>query len=182
MESICQAIDRGDLKAEIVCVVSNNSRAGILERARRRGIPAYHVSGKTHPGSESEAMLRILKEARVDVLVMAGYMKKLPDPVVKHYVGRSFNIHPGLLPACGGSGMVGNHVHTAVLASGAKVSGATVHRIGSEYDRGEILAQRTVPVLPSDTAETLAARVLREEHDLYWRILRRHLTKPNGSE
>lgn len=181
MDAICSAIDRGDLPAEIACVISNNSRAGILEKARQRGIPAFHVSGKTHPESESMAMLDLFKKTRADTLVLAGYMKKLANPIVKHFSGRSFNIHPALLPAFGGPGMFGQRVHETVLASGVKLTGVTVHRIDPEYDQGEILAQRSVPVMPDDTADTLAARVLREEHDLYWRILRRHLTKPNGS-
>ncbi|MBN1879316.1 phosphoribosylformylglycinamidine cyclo-ligase [bacterium] len=176
MESICRAIDSNNFQAEVVCVVSNNSKAMILERARERKIPAFHVSSLSHPGSETDALLDIFQRCKADTLVLAGYMKKLPEEIVRHFQGRSFNIHPALLPSFGGIGMYGHHVHEAVISSGAKFSGVTVHEIGVEYDRGKILGQRVVPVLPEDNPDSLASRVLREEHDLYWRVLKRHLT------
>jgi formyltetrahydrofolate-dependent phosphoribosylglycinamide formyltransferase len=179
MAAILRAIDRGDFDAEIVCVISNNSKAYILEHAEKRNIPVFHVSRKTHPGTEWERVSQILADSNADTLVLAGYMKKIPDDILAGYKERSFNIHPALLPAFGGKGMFGHHVHESVLKSGAKFSGVTVHRIDSEYDSGDILAQRVVPVLPSDTAETLAARVLVEEHDIYWRVLRKHLNIGN---
>lgn len=102
----------------------------------------------------------------VDLVVLAGYLKKVPPAVVARFPHRLINIHPALLPGFGGPGMYGRRVHAAVLASGATTSGATVHYVDEEYDRGPIIAQRTVPVLPDDTPDTLAARVLTVEHEL----------------
>ncbi|HPQ39578.1 MAG TPA: phosphoribosylformylglycinamidine cyclo-ligase [bacterium] len=175
MESLCEAIDRDDLHASIACVISNNSKAFILERARCRGIPAVHLSGKTHPGNESSALQDVLKHYRIDAIVLAGYMKKLSPEIVEEYRDRIFNIHPALLPAFGGPGMYGMNVHRAVLRSGAVFSGVTVHRVDEDYDTGYIVAQRVVQVLPGDSPEMLAARVLKQEHDLYWRVLEKAL-------
>jgi phosphoribosylamine--glycine ligase / phosphoribosylglycinamide formyltransferase / phosphoribosylformylglycinamidine cyclo-ligase len=175
MQSICDAIDRGDINAEIVCVISNNSRAYIMERADNRGIPAFHVSRVTHPDNETDALVDILVNQQADTLVLAGYMKKVPEKVLTRFAGRVFNIHPALLPAFGGQGMYGLHVHRAVINSGARYSGVTVHRVDADYDKGQILNQRVVPVLASDTPESLAARILPEEHDLYWRTLKQYL-------
>lgn len=179
MVAILQSIDRGDFDAEIACVISNNSNAHILEHARERKIPAFHISTRSHPNTEWEHIEQILDKHKADTLVLAGYMKKIPEKIVKRFSGRTFNIHPALLPAFGGKGMFGRYVHESVLKSGAKVSGVTVHRLDSEYDHGEILAQRVVPVLPQDTPDSLAIRVLAEEHDVYWRVLKKHLAIGN---
>jgi phosphoribosylglycinamide formyltransferase-1 len=165
-----EAIVRGELPAEIAVVVSNNSGAGALAFARSRELPAVHLSARTHadPGA---AMLELLHEHRVDVLVLAGWMKLLDPRVVAAYRGRAVNIHPAPLPRFGGPGMYGERVHAAVLAAGVGESGPTVHLVDEVYDGGEILAHRSVPVLPEDTVDTLAARVLVAEHDLYWRAI-----------
>lgn len=176
MQSISEAIDRNELHATIACVISNNSRAFILERARRKNIPALHISGKTHPGGETRALLDTFREYNVEAVVLAGYMKKLSAELIREFPGRIFNIHPALLPAFGGIGMYGMHVHKAVIRSGAGFSGVTVHCVDEGYDTGHIMAQRVVTVLPSDTPETLAAKVLKEEHDLYWRVLEKNLS------
>ncbi len=177
MDSIEKAIRRGDLHAEIACVVSNNSRSGILKRSRERGIPVKHISSRTHPDPAdfSQAILDCLKSYRVDLVCLAGYMKKIPAAVSEAYRDRILNIHPALLPAFGGKNMYGMNVHQAVIRSGAKVSGATVHIVNAEYDTGRIIAQRIVPVRADDTAETLAARVLRVEHALYWRAIAEYI-------
>ena len=114
--------------------------------------------------TDADEMLRALADA--DLVVLAGYLKLLPARVVARFPQRAINIHPALLPAFGGPGMYGRRVHEAVLASGATVSGATVHFVDERFDRGPIIAQRTVPVLPDDTADTLAQRVLAVEHEL----------------
>jgi len=164
------AITRGDLNAEIGLVVSNNSGAKVLEFAAGNGIATAHISGKTH-ADEGAALLDALSNARTDVLVLAGYMKKLDPRVVDAYRGRAVNIHPGPLPDFGGRGMFGAHVHEAVLAAGLSETGPTVHRVTADYDEGATLGFRGVPVQTDDTPETLAARVLAAEHDLYWRVL-----------
>ncbi len=165
-----RAVARGDLNAQLALVVSNNSGAGVLEYAAQHGIPAAHISGKTH-ADEGAALLQALARARTDVLVLAGYMKKLDARVVDAYRGRAVNIHPGPLPDFGGRGMFGIHVHEAVLAAGLPETGPTVHRVTADYDEGATLGFRPVPVQATDTPETLAARVLAAEHDLYWRVI-----------
>lgn len=168
--AIADAIDDGRLRAEVAVVVSNNSHAGALQTARDRGIAVAHVSAKTHddPGA---ATLQTLAEHRVDVIVLAGYMKRLDPRVCKAYARRALNIHPAPLPRFGGKGMYGTHVHEAVLAAGAAASGPTVHWVTDEYDEGSVLAHRPVRVEPGDTPQALAARVLAAEHDLYWRVI-----------
>ncbi len=171
LRALAAACDRGDLPARIALVVSNNSRAGALAFARERGIPARHISGKTDP-DEAGALVQALRDAGVDVVALAGYMKLLPPAVLAAFPDRVVNIHPGPLPRFGGPGMYGPHVHRAVLDAGVPTSGPTVHRVSERYDEGPILAHRPVPVLPGDTPDTLAERVLAAEHDLYWRAIR----------
>lgn len=153
---------QGEAPARVVLVLSNRPDAGGLERARRGGVAAEVLSD---PADASEWITR-LGRRDVDLLVLAGYLKLVPPGVVQKYAGRIVNVHPALLPAFGGAGMYGKRVHEAVIASGATESGPTVHLVDEVYDRGEILAQRRVPVLPDDTPERLAARVLAAEHAL----------------
>jgi phosphoribosylglycinamide formyltransferase-1 len=151
----------------VVLVVSDRERAGALERARRAGIEALHV-----PWTDGGAALGpLFATYRIDVVALAGFLRRVPPDVTHAFRGRIVNVHPALLPAFGGPGMYGHRVHDAVIASGALVSGATVHYVDEEYDRGAIIAQSTVPVEPGDTAERLAARVLEAEHALYPRVL-----------
>ncbi len=165
-----RAIDAGQLHAAVAVVVSNNSGAGALAWAKERGIPAQHISSKTHDDAGA-AMLACFAAHEVDVVVLAGWMKLLDPRIVAAYRGRAVNIHPAPLPRFGGPGMYGEHVHAAVLAAGARTSGPTVHLVDDRYDEGELVAHREVPVEPGDTVATLAARVLAAEHDLYWRAI-----------
>lgn len=153
---------QGEVPARVALVLSNRNDAGALERARRAGVPAEVLAD---PQDASEWLTR-LGRREVDLVVLAGYLKLVPPGVVQKYRGRMVNIHPALLPAFGGAGMYGRRVHEAVLRSGASESGPTVHLVDEVYDQGEILAQRRVPVLPGDLPDTLAARVLEEEHRL----------------
>jgi phosphoribosylglycinamide formyltransferase 1 len=146
--------------ARVIRVISNRADAGALERARAAGIPAVVLRDPADSGE----LLAALADA--DLVVLAGYLKLIPAAAVARFPRRMINIHPALLPAFGGPGMYGRRVHAAVLASGVAESGATVHYVDEHYDRGPIVAQRTVPVLPGDTPETLAARVLAVEHEL----------------
>jgi formyltetrahydrofolate-dependent phosphoribosylglycinamide formyltransferase len=160
--------NRTDTPVRLVLVVSDTARAGALERARKAGIEAVVVPVVGRPSDYvARELLACLESADVDLIVLAGYLRLIPPAVVRHYRRRIINIHPALLPAFGGKGMFGLRVHRAVLESGATVSGATVHLVDEKYDEGPILAQWPVPVLPSDTPETLANRVLRVEHLLY---------------
>jgi len=159
LQSLLDALRESPL-ARIVRVVSSRAGAGALERARRAGVPSTVLRD---PGDAAELMAA-LDDARLGVL--AGYLKRVPAPVVARFRWRLINIHPALLPKFGGGGMYGRRVHEAVLASGARVSGATVHYVDEEFDRGPIIAQWPVPVLADDTPDSLAARVLEVEHQL----------------
>jgi len=154
--------------AKVVLVLSNRASAGGLGHAKGFGVPAVVFR---NPADDAE-WLEALRQHHVDLIVLAGYLKLVPPAVIAAYRDRIINIHPALLPSFGGPGMYGLRVHQAVLASGAKVSGCTVHLVDEEYDRGPILAQSRVPVLPGDTAETLAARVLEAEHRLLPAVIR----------
>ncbi len=169
LQALIGASETGKLSAEIVLVVSNNAKAYGLERARNAGIDTFVYNVKDYPNKEEahSDLLEMLEEYGVEYIALAGYLKLLPEPLVKKYKGRITNIHPALLPKYGGKGMFGHHVHEAVLAAGDKESGATVHMVDEIYDNGRILKQGRVPVLPGDDADKLAARVLEVEHKIY---------------
>ncbi len=169
MQAIIDACKEGRLDAEPAVVISNNSGSTALERASREGIPHYHFSSATHPDPAEldAAILRALEEHKVDFVILAGYMKLLGPQTLRRYRGRILNIHPALLPKFGGKGLYGIKVHEAVLAAGEKVTGVTVHLVDENYDRGPIVAQCEVPVLEGDTSQSLAARVLEQEHKLF---------------
>ena len=166
LQALLDALPPGSA-AEVVLVVSNKAASGGLERARRHGVPAVTLAD---PAAATE-WIDLLRQHQVDVVVLAGYLKLVPAGVVAAYRGQILNIHPALLPDFGGPGMYGERVHRAVLASGARWSGATVHLVDEEFDRGAILAQAQVPVLADDTPATLAARVLEAEHRLLPRVV-----------
>jgi phosphoribosylglycinamide formyltransferase 1 len=179
LEAILQAKERGQLDVDVVLVLSSRKNALALERARRRQIPtrAIERSSFEQESAFQRAMLETLTATRPDVICLAGYMRKLSPEIIERFRGRILNIHPALLPQFGGAGMYGHHVHEAVLAAGMKESGCTVHLVDEEFDRGPILAQTKVPVLPDDTADQLAARVLEQEHKLYPAVLREFCQK-----
>jgi phosphoribosylglycinamide formyltransferase-1 len=174
LQAILDRCRSGETPATVVVVIGNNSRAGALDRARRAGIDTLHLSGTTHPrpGALDEAVRSALVSRHVDLVVLAGYMKKLGQDTLSTFRDRIINVHPALLPSFGGQGMYGLSVHAAVLAAGARFSGATVHIVREDYDTGPVLAQEVVPVLPGDTAETLASRVLEVEHALLPSVIR----------
>ena len=167
MQAIIDACQAGTLAAAPRVVISNNSQSGALARARQANIAAYHLSERTHGTALGEAILAAMQWHEADVICLAGYMKKLGAEVLTAYEGRILNIHPALLPKFGGQGMYGMRVHEAVLAAGERESGATVHLVDEEYDQGQVLAQKKVPVKAEDTPETLQKRVLAVEHRLY---------------
>ncbi|HET9064911.1 MAG TPA: phosphoribosylglycinamide formyltransferase [Gemmatimonadales bacterium] len=155
------ALARRPEEAAIVAVLSDRD-APALELARQRGWPAIRLLTPAEPLEMTSA----LRACRADLLVLAGYLRLIPSEVVQEWQGRIINIHPSLLPRHGGVGMYGRRVHAAVLAAGDTTSGATVHLVDEVFDRGEILAQGTVPVRAEDSPESLAARVLEVEHRL----------------
>jgi phosphoribosylglycinamide formyltransferase-1 len=174
-QAILRAMETGKLSGtRIVLVVSNNPGAGILEIARNHGIPALPLGEKQFPGEEQfvSNLLHMLSKHDVNFIVLAGYMKRLHPRLIQAYRNAIVNIHPALLPKFGGKGLYGMHVHEAVIAAGEKISGATVHIVDEEYDHGPIVLQQAVPVHSSDTPESLAARVLEIEHEIYPEAIR----------
>lgn len=151
----------------ITLVCANRESAGALERARKSAIPTVVIDGS----DAGESLLAALALHSIDLVVLAGYLKQIPPAVVRRYHGRIINIHPGLLPDFGGPGMYGARVHAAVIASGAAVTGVTVHFVDDQLDHGPVIAQWKVKVAADDTAESLAARVLEVEHLVYPRIV-----------
>ena len=168
-QAILDAIQKGFLPARVCAVVSNNSAAGALVTARTQNIPAFHLSQKQFPSEDafSKSLLSLLQDHDVQLIALAGYLKRLSPSVIERYRNKITNVHPALLPSFGGPGMYGHHVHDAVIAAGVKVSGATVHLVDEAYDRGPIVLQKAVEVLPNDDALSLAATVLRIEHEIY---------------
>ena len=179
LQAVIDGCQSGEIPAEVCLVVSNNSQSFALERARRAGIPALHISaatcGEEHVG---EVMLQALADAQADMVMLCGYMKQMPQEVVDSYEGRIFNIHPALLPRHGGPGMYGIRVHEAVIRDGDTETGVTIHRVNSVIDGGDIIAQTRVPVEPDDTPEILAARVLECEHTFLVEVLAKLVGKP----
>jgi phosphoribosylglycinamide formyltransferase-1 len=161
LEALHRAVE-GSAAARIAVVLSDRPDAGGLERAREWDVSTEVLADP----SDGADWLTILRRYDVELLVLAGYVRLVPAKVIAAYRGRIVNVHPALLPAFGGKGMYGRRVHEAVLASGAKESGATVHLVDEAYDHGAQLAQARVPVLPDDTPEILAQRVLQLEHRL----------------
>jgi phosphoribosylglycinamide formyltransferase 1 len=179
MQAVIAACKAGVLKARPGAVISNNGDSGALLRAKQEGIPCYHLSSKTHPVPEKldAAILNALVSNQVDLVIMAGYMRKLGAQTLQYYKGRVINIHPALLPKLGGEGMYGIRVHQAVLEAGEKETGVTIHLADEAYDRGAIIAQSPVPVLPGDTAEILANRVLEREHSFLVETIGKIITR-----
>lgn len=173
MQAIIDRTESGELNAQIATVISNNSDAGALERARRHGIPALHLSSRTHRCERclDSAISEALKRHAVEWVLLAGYMKHVGPHTLQSFRDRILNIHPALLPKHGGPGMYGMRVHEAVIAAADTESGVTVHLVTGEYDAGPIVAQRRIPVHETDTPETLQKRVLAEEHHIYGDVL-----------
>lgn len=173
MRALHQQAQQPRSRYKVVVVVSNNSQSGAAIYAREQGIAFHHVSSVTHPdeAERDSALAEALVRLNVDLVVTAGYMKKIGPRTLGVFAGRIVNVHPALLPAFGGQGMWGRHVHEAVLAAGVATSGATVHYVTDEYDEGPIVDSISVPVEPGDSVETLAARVLEAEHVLLPRVV-----------
>ena len=176
VQAIINACANRRINAEVRVVISNNSRAGALTRAQMQGISTAHLSSVTHrtPHDLDRAISRTLINYDVDVIVLAGYMKRVGPDLLSHFRGRVLNTHPALLPKFGGQGMYGDRVHKAVLEAGERESGATVHLVEDDYDTGPPVEQPVrVPVLVGDTLETLRERVQAAEREHYVSVLER---------
>ncbi len=165
LQAILDAVDAGTItNAEISVVVSNNPNAYALERAKNHGIEAVCISPKSYETRDAfnEAFLAKIDEYKLDLIVLAGFLVKIPASMIEKYEGRIINIHPSLIPSFCGVGYYGLKVHEAALARGVKLTGATVHFVDSGMDTGPIIAQKAVEVLPGDTPEVLQRRVMEQ--------------------
>ncbi len=173
LQAVIDACARSEFPWEIAVVISNNADSGALRRARSAGLPARHLSGQTHEtaGALDDAICRVLREHRIDLVLLAGFMKRLGPKTLAAFPGRIVNTHPALLPTFGGQGMYGLHVHRAVLAAGERTTGVSVHLVEADYDTGPVIALTKVPVEPGDTAESLAARVQAREREFLVQVL-----------
>ncbi len=181
LQAIIDSCEHGLLKgiAEVVAVVSNRADAYALERAKKHGIHSRFIDKKSFKGNDDfcREIGKELKSRGVELICLAGYLRMITPELIREFKGNIINIHPALLPRFGGKGMHGQHVHEAVLEAGEKESGATVHWVTELYDSGEIIVQEKVQVMPNDTPETLAKRVLLVEHELYPRAIKKIIEK-----
>ena len=175
------AIQDGEIDARINGLITNNPTAKALKRAEQNGIPTRIVPPSSFDDQKkyTDTLLKILAAWEPHLIVLAGYMLKIPVAVLQAYPKRIINIHPSLLPKFGGQGYYGMKVHEAVLQAGESKTGCSVHIVTQAYDEGPVLAQRTVPVKPSDDAETLANRVLGQEHELLPSVIKKYLSTLN---
>ena len=167
LQAIIDAVEAKRIRAKVAVVISNVKDAYALKRAERHNIPAIFIDHRKFPDRESfeRAVVKELRRYKVELVLLAGFMRILSPYFIKEYRNRIMNIHPALLPAF--KGLYGEKVHKAVLESGAKFSGPTVHFVTEDVDGGPIILQKVVPVYDDDTPETLAKRVLEKEHEVY---------------
>ncbi len=166
LQAIMDACEDGLLKANVAVVVSNNSRSLALQRARNSGVPAYHLSSKTHSddGDLDLAIKDILKKYNVDLIILAGYMKKIGPSVLRTFRNRVINSHPALLPNYGGKGMYGDRVHKAVVKAKSAETGISIHLVDEDYDHGAIISQKIIAVDSSEGVEFVKKKVQKHEH------------------
>ncbi len=159
----------GYISAQIGTLITDNPHAGAVDFAKENNLPVYIVKTKDYRSAQAfgEALLQILEKHHIDLIALAGFLKKIPENVVAKYVNRIVNIHPALLPSFGGKGMYGRHVHEAVFRSGVKFSGVTVHLVTNEFDDGPIVLQKIVNVEDCQSADEIARKVLMQEHIAY---------------
>ncbi len=179
MRAIVAACRDGRLRASPTVLISNNSDSAAITWAKQNRLPSVHISA-TKSGSEADADAAIaatLAQYGADLVILAGYMRKLGPETLGTFAKRILNVHPALLPKFGGKGMYGRHVHEAILEAGESETGATIHLVDEEYDHGPVVAQARVPVLAGDTPDTLAARVQAREQELFPETLKRIIAR-----
>jgi len=176
-QTVVNEVDSGMIKAEICGLIASKPDIGAIHRAYKAGIPTSVIS----PSSDAfeKNLENQLDKWQPDLIILAGYLAKVPANILQKYTGRIINIHPSLLPKYGGAGYYGLRVHRAVLEAGDTESGCTVHIVTDEYDQGPVLAQKKVPVKPGDSPEELAERVLKEEHKLLPKVVSQILNDKN---
>ena len=175
-KAIIEAKRSGFLSSEICLLISNNSACGAVEVAKQYGIDVFHISRHVYKDIEGDEysglFISKLKDYKIDLIMLAGYMKKIDSRVIQEYDRRIINIHPAILPSFGGAGMYGMNVHKAVINSGVKVTGLTIHFVDANYDEGEIILQKFINVHADDNAVSLQKRVLSLEHKYYSKVLK----------
>ncbi|MQG75249.1 MAG: phosphoribosylglycinamide formyltransferase [SAR202 cluster bacterium] len=169
LQAIMDACATGDIYGNVKVVVSNNSRSKALRRASNANIPSYHMSAITHPDTlELERSIKnVMTDHKVDLIVLAGYMKKIGSQLIEDFPKRVVNSHPALLPKYGGEGMYGDLVHAAVINAGETESGVTIHLVDQNYDQGTIIAQVKIPIAPQETVDSLREKIQTKEHS-FW--------------
>ncbi|NBC01407.1 MAG: phosphoribosylglycinamide formyltransferase [Bacteroidetes bacterium] len=174
-QAILDAIAEGTLDATAVCLIADRAGCGALQRADAAGLPSHVIAPGSYADAPAfgQALLETLDGHDATFVALAGYLSKIPPVVVDAFTHRMLNVHPALLPAFGGQGMYGRHVHEAVLAYGSRWSGVTIHVVDEQYDHGPVVLQEPVPVYPDDTPDTLARRIHPVEHRLYPHALQR---------
>jgi phosphoribosylglycinamide formyltransferase-1 len=170
--AIVTAIQAGDLGAEACLIVSNNRSAPVLAFAAEAGVPALCIATQADPAAADARLAEALAQHGVELVVLSGYLRQLGPRTLAKYANRILNIHPGPLPQFGGHGMYGRRVHEAVIAAGVAASGICIHLVDAEYDRGPVLARRSVPLEPGETAECLERRLTAQEPGFYVETLR----------
>jgi phosphoribosylglycinamide formyltransferase 1 len=164
-----------DKEVEVVLFLTNNAEAGIIKRGKRLGIPTV-VFDKTS-FAKTNKIVEILQSQNIDLIVLGGFLWLIPEQLIKAFPEKIINIHPALLPKYGGKGMWGHHVHEAVVANNENESGITIHLVNEHYDEGKVLFQKSTPILPSDSPEEVAAKVLKIEHEWFPKVIEDYLMK-----
>jgi phosphoribosylglycinamide formyltransferase-1 len=172
------AFFRNHSKIEVALVVSNNSHSPLLSTCESHNIPTIICSN--NEVADSNYLQDVCTSFRIDFIVLAGFLRKIPESFVKAFSERIFNIHPSLLPKFGGSGMYGDHVHNAVLEAGESISGITIHLVNEEYDRGKILAQFECPINQAADIHSLKAKIRALEHENYGKVIANYILKQHG--
>jgi len=176
-QAILDAKSKGIIHSNINLLITNNSKCGAVEIAESNYIDVIHISRKVYPHLDYVQYLNLfisaLRKYKINLIVLAGYMKKIENEIVREYKNRIINIHPALLPSFGGENMYGINVHNAVIESGVKVSGLTIHFVNEEYDRGKIIYQKCVEIDDTDDAVSLQKKILNYEHESYPEVIKR---------
>lgn len=182
-QALIDEAQSGRIEARIAGLITDRGEIGAIRRAENHGIPVRVLSpGELEKNSRfAEALLKVLRGWDPDLIVLAGYLRKIPPAVISAYRGSIINIHPALLPDYGGEGFHGMNVHRAVIENRETRSGCSVHHVTEQYDEGEVIDREAVPVRPGDTPESLAERVLEKEHELLPRVVARLLEEQNSN-
>jgi len=177
-QNIIEHFNKGNIAA-VKLVICNNPKAYVLERAAALGVPAFVLPKEELTSAQPQKLLKLLQENNIDIIILAGYLQKIPEALVSAFKEKIINIHPALLPKFGGKGMYGMHVHRAVVESGETCSGITIHLVDTIYDNGKILFQAQCPVTPCDTPEDVAAKVQALEQQHFPTVIEQYLLSIN---